>query len=105
MTLRASEQDRPDIAQARKRWRRRQLGFDPARLVFIDESGAKTNMTRLRGRAPRGKRLYASAPQSHWYTTSMICSMRWDVSTPCISTNAPTDTETFPPHVHTLFCP
>jgi hypothetical protein len=39
--------------------RRRQLGFDPARLVFSDESNAKTNMTRLRGRALRGKRLYA----------------------------------------------
>ena len=38
------------------------LGFDPARLIFLDESGAKTNMTRLRGRAPRGERVHASAP-------------------------------------------
>jgi hypothetical protein len=74
---RASEQDRPDIARARKASRRRQLGFDSAKLVFIDESNAKTNMTRLRGRTLRGKRLYASAPQSHWHTTTMICSMRW----------------------------
>lgn len=40
----------------------RQAGFDPARLVFLDESGAKTNLTRLRGRAPRGARCHASAP-------------------------------------------
>jgi len=48
------EEERPDIARARRAWRRRQPGFDPARLIFLDESGAKTNMTRLRGRAPRG---------------------------------------------------
>ena len=38
---RASEQDRRDIARARKAWRRQQLGFDLARLVFIDESNAE----------------------------------------------------------------
>ena len=42
-------------------------------------------MTRLRGRALRGKRLYASAPQSHWHTTTMICSMRLDGSTACMA--------------------
>jgi len=47
-TLRASEQDRPDIRQARKQWRRLQPGLDPASLVFLDESGEKTNMTRAR---------------------------------------------------------
>jgi hypothetical protein len=35
-TLRASEQERPDIARARRLWRKRQAGFDPARLIFLD---------------------------------------------------------------------
>ena len=105
MTLRASEQDRPDIARARKAWRRQQLGFDPARLVFIDESNAKTNMTRLRGRTLRGKRLYASTPQSHWHTTTMICSMRWDGSTACMTIEAATDTEVFRVYVRQVLCP
>ena len=48
-TLRASEQDRSDIAKAHRAWCRWQGGFDPARLVFLDESGAKTNLTRARG--------------------------------------------------------
>ena len=61
-TLRASEQDREDTARERKRGCRRQGGWDPARLVFLDESAAKTNRTRLRGRSPRGERLYASCP-------------------------------------------
>jgi len=47
--IRASEQDRPDIAQARQSWKSRQGRLDPVRLVFLDESGAKTNMTRRFG--------------------------------------------------------
>ncbi|MDB6079741.1 MAG: transcriptional regulator [Akkermansiaceae bacterium] len=49
--LSASEQDRSDVLEVSKKWRGLQGGLGPARLVFIDESGAKTNMTRLRGRA------------------------------------------------------
>jgi hypothetical protein len=36
---------------------REQAIFDPARLVFIDETCTNTAMVRLRGRAPRGERL------------------------------------------------
>ncbi len=52
--------------------------MDPSRLVFIDESGAKTNMTRLYGRAPRGKRVIEHAPGGHWCTTTMLCALRCD---------------------------
>jgi hypothetical protein len=53
----ASEQERPDVAAARAAWRTDQLLLDPRRLVFIDETGTSTNMTRLRGRARRGCRV------------------------------------------------
>jgi transposase len=52
-----------------------QLGLDPAKLVFIDETWAKTNMTRLRGRAPVGERLVASVPHGHWKTTTLIAAL------------------------------
>ena len=45
-TLFATEQDRPDVARRRARWKAYQGRLDPARLVFIDETWAKTNMTR-----------------------------------------------------------
>jgi hypothetical protein len=48
-TLFATEQDRLDVARKRLRWKMHQDESDPARLVFIDETWAKTNMTRLRG--------------------------------------------------------
>ena len=41
---------RPDVARARRRWMREQGMFDPARLVFIDETSTNTAMVRLRGR-------------------------------------------------------
>jgi hypothetical protein len=64
-TLFATEQDRPDVVRKRERWKAYQSRLDPARLVFIDETWAKTNMTRLRGWAPRGHKLLAKVPQGH----------------------------------------
>lgn len=48
----------------------------PARLVFIDETSVKTNMTPLRGRSPRGKRLRADAPFGKWQTQTFIAGLR-----------------------------
>jgi transposase len=53
----------------------------------------------------RGKRLYDTAPQSHWHTTTMICSMRLDGSTACMAIEGPTNTELFRPYVRRVFCP
>jgi transposase len=74
-------------------------------LVFLDESGAKTNMTRLRGRAPRGKRVHASQPHGHWQTTTMLSSIRLDGTTACMTIEGATDTEVFRAFVRTVLCP
>lgn len=73
--IHAQEQDRPDVAERRARWRVEQLGLDARKLVFIDETWAKTNMTRLRGRAPRGQRLIEKVPHGHWQTTTLIAAL------------------------------
>jgi transposase len=44
-------------------------------LIFIDETWTKTNMTRLRGRAPRGERLIDKTPHGHWKTTTLIAAL------------------------------
>ena len=61
-TLVAQARDRPDVARRRVRWRSRQKRVGPARLVFIDETWTKTNMSPLRGWGPRGERLLAKVP-------------------------------------------
>ena len=42
-SLRATEQDRPDVARRRERWKRHQHRVDPGRLVFVDESVLQSN--------------------------------------------------------------
>lgn len=66
--LRAAGQNRPDVAARRF--------VDPERLVFIDETGANTKMTRLYGRAPKGERLKAKAPFGHWKTMTFVAALR-----------------------------
>jgi transposase len=51
-------------------------GLDARRLVFLDETWAKTNMTRTRGYAPRGRRLVDDAPHGHWQTTTFVGALR-----------------------------
>ena len=72
----ASEQDRPDVAERRVQWKAMQDGLDPEHLVFLDETWAKTNMTRPRGRSKRGKRLIAKTPHGHWKTTTFLAALR-----------------------------
>lgn len=104
-TLRASEQDREDVQVQREQWRVRMEEIEASRLVFVDESGAKTNMTRLRGRAPRGQRVYDSAPHGHWHTTTMLSSMRLDSSTACMVVDGATDTDIFTAYVRNVLVP
>jgi transposase len=50
--------------------------MDPARFVFLDETGATTKMIRLYGRAPRGERLIGSVPHGHWKTSTFVAGLR-----------------------------
>jgi len=74
--LRAAEQARPDVVERRAQWHARQADLDPDRLVFIDETWAKTNMIRPRGRSLCGTRLIASVPHGHWKTTTFLAALR-----------------------------
>ena len=79
--MHASEQERADVAEARQRWKEDQPALDPARLVFIDETGTSTNMARLRGRCRRGERLVGRVPHGHWKITTFIAGLRCDAVT------------------------
>jgi transposase len=74
----ASEQERPDVAAARAAWQADQPALDPARLVFIDETGTSTNMARLRGRGKRGQRVVGRVPWGHWKVLTFVAGLRQD---------------------------
>jgi len=104
-TLRASEQERADIQMLREAWLAEQESLDLQRVVFVDESGAKTNMTRLRGRARHGMRVRDSAPHGHWCTTTMIGSLRLDGTSACMAVDGATDKDVFGEYVRHVLVP
>jgi transposase len=53
-------------------------GLDPRRLVFVDETGVKTDMTRSHGYAPAGQRLVDAVPYGRWPTTTFVAALRAD---------------------------
>lgn len=64
------------MAAHRTRWRVWQRYMDPASFVFLDETGAATNMIRRYGWGPRGERLVDAAPHGHWKTTTFLAGLR-----------------------------
>jgi transposase len=101
----ASEQDRPDVARRRRWWRRIQPRLDISRLVFIDETWTKTNMTRLRGWWRRGEPLTARVPHGHWRTLTFIAALRCDaITAPCVM-DGPINGESFRAYVEQILVP
>jgi transposase len=94
-SLRASEQDRADVARRRRQWQQRQSQVGAARLIFIDETWTKTNMTRLHGRCARGQRLVGKVPHGLRKTLTFVAGLRCDgITAPCIL-DGPINAESF----------
>jgi transposase len=73
------------VARRRAQWKKYQGRLDPKRLVFIDETWAKTNMTRRHGRCIRGTRLVAKVPHGRWRTLTFLAALRCDrLDAPCV---------------------
>ena len=76
MTAHAEEQQRPDVLKQRQEWFGAQLDLDPRKLVFIDETGASTNLARKGGRCRRGRRLRVGIPHGHDKTVTLVAGLR-----------------------------
>lgn len=95
----AAEQDRPDVAEKRAAWRFWRAHLDPRRLVFLDETGANTKMTRACGRAPRGRRVVTKVPHGHWKTTTLVAGLRVDGITAPLVVDGPMTGDVFRAYV------
>ena len=96
------------MRQARDEWKvHRQPRMREAvhRLVFLDETGTTTKMTRLRGRARRGARLKADAPFGHWATQTFIAGLRCDGLTAPWVVDQPMNRQIFDTYVETQLAP
>jgi len=92
---RASEQELPDVALKRKDWRVTQEEVDPERLVFLDETGLKTDLTRLRGWAPGGERLIEAIPGGKWQTNTLVHAVALDGTCAAMVLDGPIDGNSF----------
>ena len=73
--------------------------------MFIDETWAKTNMTPLRGWAPRGHKLVAKVPQGRWETSTFLAALRCDrIDAPCVI-DGPIDGESFRAYIEQVLVP
>jgi transposase len=104
-SLHAAEQEREDVLLARSQWKQEQPRLDPSKLVFIDETGTSTNMTRLRGRCPRGQRLVAKVPHGHWKMTTFVAGLRNDRMTAPFVVDAPMNGEIFLTYLEQCLAP
>lgn len=104
----ARECGRDDVKRKRREWitlRQPRMREQPQRLVFVDETGTTTKMTRLRGRSKRGERLHATAPFGHWKTQTFIAALRHDGLTAPWVINGPMNREMFDLYVKTQLAP
>lgn len=101
----ATEQAREDVKEARVFWQEWQKTCDPSKLVFLDETGATTNMIRRYGRARGGARCLDDAPGGHWKVMTFIAGLRADgITAPWCLDNAMTGAA-FLTYIETQLCP
>lgn len=106
-TLRAAEQDRADVAAERAAWREAIVAghLDPDKLVFIDESGIDTRMTRRFARAPRGVRARGAVPCGRWRRLTLIGALGNGGLAAMMSVAAATSTAVFKAFVEQVLAP
>jgi transposase len=101
---RAQEQDSPEVQEKRQEFRAELAGIDPQRLVFVDEFGANTAMTRTHGRAPAGQRVYANTP-GQWESITFTCGLRLSGVTAALAFPGATNTDMFENYVEDVLVP
>jgi transposase len=104
-SLRATEQERKDVARARRKWIREQGLLDPAKLVFIDETSVNTNMVRLYGWGPSGMRLVEHVPLGQWETLTFVSALRHDGMVAPMLIEGPMNGELFLAYVEQCLAP
>ncbi len=104
-SLYAQEQDSEQNQIRRQAWREALSGIDARRLLFLDESGVTTEMTRRYGRAFGGQRVREANPAGHWKTLTLLGAMSVEGLVAAMTVEAPTDREVFLAYLEQVLCP
>ena len=104
-SLHAQEQDTAEARQRRQTWWEQIGAVDPERLVFVDESGVTTEMTRRYGRAPRGERVREATPAGHWSTLTLLGAITRQGLLATMTVESSTDGDVFLAYLEQVLCP
>jgi transposase len=104
-TLKYAEQLEPEIEQERQKWAQRVHGIGRDRFVFVDETNAKTTMTRLYGRAPVGERVVEYVPDGRWESLTLVAALSLEGATAALTYEGGTDSTTMLSFVEQVLVP
>lgn len=104
-SLHAAERDTEANRQRRQEFLERLRTIAPEKLIFLDESGVTTQMTRAWGRAPKGERIAEATPQGHWRVLTTLGALSLRGIEAAMTIEAPTDGEVFRAYVEQVLCP
>jgi transposase len=86
-------------------WRDQIAAIDPGRLVFVDECGTHTSLTRRRARAARGERAHGAVPRNRGPVTTLLAGVSLDGMRPAMTVEGGTDTAVFASYLEHVLLP
>jgi transposase len=104
-SLHAQQRDSEENQQRREAFLQRIAHIQPEKLIFFDESGVTTQMTRLYGRAEAGTRIHEAIPQGHWKVLTILGAFSLRGWTGVMTVEAATDAEVFLAYLDSVLCP
>ena len=104
-SLHALERDSEENRKRRQEFLEAIRSVPPEKLIFLDESGVTTQMTRLYGRAPRGVWIEEATPQGRWKILTLLDAMSLRGLIATMTIEAATDREIFLAYLEQVLCP
>ena len=104
-SIHASEQETPRVREQRTLWCELIAGIDPTRLIFVDETGLTTEMTRRYGRAMDGARGNEGVPAGRWSTLTLLGAVGLHGWVASMTVESATDGDVFLSFVEHVLCP
>ena len=104
-SLQASERDREENRKRREEFLAHIASIPAEKLIFLDESGVTTRMTRLWGRAPKGQRIHEATPQGRWQVLTTLGAMSQRGIEAAMTIASPTDGDVFTTYVQQVLSP
>ena len=104
-SLHATERDTEANRRKREAFVERVRAISPEHLIFLDESGVTTSMTRLYGRCVDGRRIHEATPGGNWKILTILAAMRLGGVHAAMTIEEPTDADIFLAYVEQVLCP